>query len=148
MKHIIDNVRRTLIQTFASKEYSDRRAELVDVLNKKREAVFNTFSQKAREKSLLLKASQVGLMLPPASGDQPMTEEAYSKLAQEQKDVLTKSREDLMKELKDHINELQAEENNVEKQLEENDKEVVKFAIGHIFDELKGKYLKPGLRKL
>jgi lon-related putative ATP-dependent protease len=140
MKHIIDNVRRTLIQTFASKEYSDRRAELVDVLNKKREAVFNTFSQKAREKSLLLKASQVGLMLLPASGDQPMTEEAYSKLAQEQKDVLTKSREDLMKELKDHISELQAEENDVEKRLEENDREVVKFAIGHIFEEFKNKY--------
>jgi predicted ATP-dependent protease len=140
MKHIIDNVRRTLIQTFASKEYSNRRAELVDVLNKKREAVFNTFSQKAREKSLLLKASQVGLMLLPASGDQPMTEEAYSKLAQEQKDVLTKSREDLMKELKDHISELQAEENDVEKRLEENDREVVKFAIGHIFEEFKNKY--------
>jgi lon-related putative ATP-dependent protease len=140
MKHIIDNVRRTLIQTFASKEYSNRRAELVDVLNKKREVVFNTFSQKAREKSLLLKASQVGLMLLPASGDQPMTEEAYSKLAQEQKDVLTKNREDLMKELKDHISELQAEENDVEKRLEENDREVVKFAIGHIFEEFKNKY--------
>ena len=142
MKHTIDNVRRSLIQTFASKEYSNRRSELVDVLNKKREVIFNTFSQKAKEKGLLLKASQVGLMLLPASGDQPMTEEAYGKLTQEQKDVMTKSREDLMKELKDHINELQAEENNVEKQLEENDKEVVKFAIGHIFDELKGKYLK------
>ena len=81
-------------------------------------------------------------MLLPASGDQPMTEDAYSKLAQEQKDVLTKNREDLMKELKDHINELQAEENSVEKQLEENDHEVVKFAIGHIFEELKTKYAK------
>ena len=142
MKHTIDNVRRSLIQTFASKEYSNRRSELVDVLNKKREVIFNTFSQKAKEKSLLLKASQIGLMLLPAAGDQPMTEETYGKLTQEQKDVLTKSREDLMKELKDHINELQAEENNVEKQLEENDKEVVKFAIGHIFDELKTKYEK------
>ena len=142
MKHTIDNVRRSLIQTFASKEYSNHRAELVDVLNKKRELIFNTFSQKAKEKGLLLKASQVGLMLLPATGDQPMTEDAYSKLAQEQKDVLTKNREDLMKELKDHINELQAEENSVEKQLEENDHEVVQFAIGHIFEELKNKYAK------
>ena len=97
MKHAIDNVRHSLIQTFASKEYSNRRSELVDVLNKKREVVFNTFSQKAREKSLLLKASQIGLMLLPASGDQPMTEEAYQKLKQEDKDVLTKNRETLMR---------------------------------------------------
>ena len=140
MKHTIDNVRRSLIQTFASKEYSNRRAELVDVLNKKREVIFNTFSQKAKEKGLILKASQVGLMLLPASGDQPMTEDAYQKLTQEEKDILTKNREELMKELKDHITELQAEENNVEKRLEENDREVVKFAIGHIFEELKNKY--------
>jgi lon-related putative ATP-dependent protease len=140
MKHAIDNVRRSLIQTFTSKEYSNRRSELIDVLNKKREVVFNTFSQKAREKSLLLKSSQVGLMLLPASGDQPMTEEAYQKLKQEDKDVLMKNREELMKELKDRIAELQTEESDVEKRLEENDHEVVKFAIGHIFEELKTKY--------
>jgi predicted ATP-dependent protease len=142
MKHAIDNVRRSLIQTFASKEYSNRRSELIDVLNKKREVVFNTFSQKAREKGLLLKASQVGLMLLPASGDQQMTEEAYQKLKQEDKDVLTKNRETLMKELKDRIAELQTEESDVEKRLEENDHEVVKFAIGHIFEEMENKYRK------
>jgi lon-related putative ATP-dependent protease len=142
MKHTIDNVRRSLLQTFASKEYSNRRAELVDVLNKKRETIFNMFSVKAKEKGLLLKASQVGLMLLPAANDQPMNEDAYGKLTQEEKDTLTKNREALMKELKDHINELQAEENNVEKKLEENDSAVVKFAIGHIFDEMKTKYAK------
>ena len=47
-----------------------------------------------------------------------------------------------MKELKDRISELQAEENDVEKRLEENDREVVKFAIGHIFEEFKNKYAK------
>ena len=140
LRHAIDNVRRTLIQTFSSKEYSNRRAELVDALNKKREVIFSTFSQKAREKGLLLKASQIGLMLIPASGDQPMTEEAYQKLNPEDKDVLMKNREELMKELKDQIAELQIEESNVEKRLEENDHEVVKFAIGHIFDEIKNKY--------
>ncbi|MDD5287981.1 MAG: ATP-binding protein [Dehalococcoidales bacterium] len=142
MKHTIDNVKRTLVQTFASKEYGNHRSELVDALNKKRETVFNTLSLKAKEKGLLLKASQVGLMLIPASSDQPMSEEAFQKLNPADKDVLIKNREELMKELKDHIAELQVEENNVEKQLEENDHQVVGFTIGHIFDEMKNKYRK------
>lgn len=141
MKHAIENVSRSLAQAFTSKEYSDRRSELVDALNKKREVMFNELAEKARGKSLLLKASQVGLVLIPAGSDgQPMTEEAYQKLKQSHKDTLMKSREELMKELKDRIAELQLEESNVEKRLEENDHEVVRFAIGHIFEELKNKY--------
>jgi lon-related putative ATP-dependent protease len=142
MKHTIDNAKRSIIQAFNSKEYSDQRSEMVDSLTKKRDTAFSTLSQKAREKGLLLKASQVGLMLIPAAGDQPMSEENYQKLTQEEKDILMKNREELMKEIKDRVSELQVEQNNIEKHMEDNDHQVVTYAIDHIFDEIRDKYAK------
>ncbi|MBN1804194.1 MAG: AAA family ATPase, partial [Sedimentisphaerales bacterium] len=142
MKRIVENSKRALGQAFTSKEYSNRRAEFIEGLNKKREAVFQEFSRRAKESGLLLKTSQIGLILIPASGDQPMSEEEYEKMPQEQKDNLLKQREELTRELKNRITELQAEEGNVEKQLEDNDHQVTSFAIGFLFEELKVKYNK------
>jgi lon-related putative ATP-dependent protease len=142
MKRLIENAKRALGQAFTSKEYTDRRAEFIDVLNKKRENVFQNLSKRAKEKGLLLKASQMGLVLIPASGDQPMSEEDYEKMPQEQKDELVKRREELSHELKDRIMELQAEEGNVEKQLEDNDHQVAAFSVGFLFEDLKTRYAK------
>jgi len=142
MKRLIENAKRALGQAFTSKEYTDRRAEFIDVLNKKRDTVFQALSKRAKEQGLLLKASQMGLVLLPAAGDQPMSEADYEKMPQEQKDELVKRREELSHELKDRIMELQAEEGSVEKQLEDNDRQVAGFAIGFLYEELKTKYKK------
>lgn len=142
MKRTIENAKRALAQAYTSKEYNDHRAEIIEGLNKKRETVFQDLSKKAREKNLLLKASQMGLILIPAAGDQPMNEDVYGALPQEQKDVLLKNREELTRELKDRIMELQTEEGDVERQLEENDRQVASFSIGFIFEELRRRYNK------
>lgn len=142
MKRVIENTKRALGQAFTSKEYTDRRAEFIEGLNKKRDIAFQALSKRAKERGLLLKTSQSGLILIPASGDQPMSEEDYEKMPQEQKDDLLKRREELTRELKDRVMELQAEEGNVEKQLEDNDHQVAGYAIGFLFEELRGKYKK------
>lgn len=140
MKRLMENVRRGLIQAFSSKEYTDRHAEIIDSLNRKRDTALQEFARRARERSLLVKASQVGLVLLPASGDQPMTDEEYEKLPQERRDELLKLRETLTREFKDRILELQGEEGKAEKTLEDYDHEVAAFAIGHLFQEVKDKY--------
>lgn len=140
MKHVIENARRSLGQAFTSKDYTDHRAELIEGLNRKRDAALQAFGKRARDLGLLLKASQAGLILIPMSGDQAMSEEEYEKLPQEKKDELVKLREELTRELKDRIMELQAEESGVEKQLDDNDRQVAAYAVGFLFEELRGKF--------
>ena len=141
MKHAIENARKGLVQAFGSKEYDEQRSEIVTELNRKRETVLNAFSERAKEKSLLLKATQVGLILIPASPQgEPMSDEDYQNLSDSAKEELTNARDELSKELKDQIAELQTEESAVEQKLEETDREVASYAIDHIFQELKNRY--------
>ncbi|MDD5191142.1 MAG: AAA family ATPase, partial [Dehalococcoidales bacterium] len=140
MKKLVDNIRRVLKQAFTSREYSGRRSEIVEVLSRKREKAFEDFSERAKGKGLLLKASQAGLILIPASGDQPMTDEDFGKMPPDKKEELAKRRDELTRELKDLIMELQVEEGKIEKQLEEFDHETAANAIGYIFEEMKSKY--------
>ena len=110
MKHTIDSAKRSLAQAFTSKEYGERRSEITDQFNKKRDAAFNLISQKAKDKGLLLRTTQVGLLFVPASDGQPMSEEDYEKLSDEKKEELRKNQEELAKELNDRITEFRAEE--------------------------------------
>ena len=140
MKELIDRCRRSIQQAFSSKEYGEQRSEIADNLNKKRESAFNVMSEKAKERGLLLKATQVGLVMVPAANGQALSDEEYQALSTEEKDELNKAREELTKDVKDTLAELQDDEAAAQKQLENTDHEVAGFAISRLFEELRNKY--------
>ncbi len=140
MKHTIDNAKRSLEQAFTSKEYDERRTDITEDFNKKREAVFDAISKKAKDKGLLLQSTPVGLMLVPSSNGEPINEETYQKLSEPEKDELKKKRDELTAELKDRISRLKAEESEVSKKLEDTDREVAGYSISYLFEELRKKY--------
>ena len=140
MKRTIDNAQRSLAQAFASKEYAERRTEITEDFNRRREAAFDLIGKKAKDKRLLLQVTPVGLFFIPASNGEPMSEDEYQKLSPEDKEELKKNREELTKELKEQIAKLKTEESAVNKQLEDTDREVAGYSISHLFEELRNKY--------
>ena len=141
MRDLVDKVRRSILQAFSSKEYGERRSEIADELNRKRGSVFTVVSEKAGERGLLLKTTQVGLVLIPSIDGQQMSEEDFQNLSKEKKDELNTAREELTAELKETLVELQSEENDAQKQLEDTDHEVAAYAVSHLFEELRDKYV-------
>lgn len=140
MKRTIENAGRAIAQAFASKEYADRRAEITEAFNKKREAAFGMIGKRAKDKGFLLQTTPVGLFFIPAVDDEPMSEELYKKLSAHEKEELRKRQEELTKELKEQMTKLKSEETALEKQLEETDREVARYSMSHLFEELKNKY--------
>jgi len=76
----------------------------------------------------------------PASGDEPMSEEDYTKLSTGDKEDLKNKQEELTRELKEQITQLKTEESAIEKQLEDIDREVAGYSISYMFEELRKKY--------
>jgi lon-related putative ATP-dependent protease len=142
MKRTIDNCRRSIIQAFASKEYAERRAEITEDINKRKEAALSTISEKAKNNGLILQSTPVGLILIPAAKGEPMNEKDYDKLPAKVKEGLKQKQEELSKELKDQIARIRTEEDNVQEQLENTNREVAKYSVGHLFEELRNKYSK------
>jgi len=140
MKRAIENAGKSLAQAFASKEYADRRAEITEAYNRKREAVFNVISKRAKSHGLLLQTTPVGLFFIPASGDEPMKEEEFKKLSEKEREEIKKAQEELTRELKEQIARLKQEESAVERQLADTDREIARYSISYIFEELRGKY--------
>ncbi len=142
VKSLIDSAGRSLTQAFSSKEYADRRAEITEGFNRQRDEAFSRLSKKAQDRGFFLQTSPIGLIFVPASNGEPMKEEEYQKLSTKEKDDLRGKQEELTKELKEIVAKLKTRENAVSKQLEDTDREVAGYSIGHLFEELKNKYQK------
>ena len=140
VSHLVESARRSLAQAFTSKEYGERREEITSEYGKKREAVFNALSRKAEENGFLLQNTPVGLVFLPASDGKPMSEEDYNMLSAEEKEAMRKKQEELSRELKEQITNLRGDESAITERLEETDREVARYSISHLFEELKNRY--------
>ncbi|MFC1982539.1 AAA family ATPase [Chloroflexota bacterium] len=140
MKQTIQNARRNIAQAFVSKQYTDRRTEITEGFDKQKEAAFELLGQKAKKNGFLLQTTPVGLIFIPAPKGEPMTEEEYKELSVENKNKLQEKQEELNKELKDEVARLRVEENSIQKKLEDTDREVARYSMNSLFDELKKKY--------
>jgi len=140
VKHTIENARRSLTQAFTSKEYNERQSEITEAYNQKREAAFKTLSKRAEDQGFVIQNTAVGLIFVPAVEGKPISEESYRNLSSGEKDVLLTKQENLTKELKDQINQLKAEESNIQDQLDDTDREVASYSISFLFEELKNRY--------
>jgi lon-related putative ATP-dependent protease len=142
MTRLIENARRSIEQAFASKEYAARRGEVTEQFSKQREAIFERLRSKAEEQGFRLQSTPFGVVFVPLVDGRPMTEEEYGKLSKENRNELEKIRERLTKELQEQVARLRSQEREVQQQLEATDKDVARYAIGHLFEELKNKYKK------
>jgi lon-related putative ATP-dependent protease len=140
METTIEDARRSLVQTFTSKEYAQRREEITEDFNKKKEAVFKKLDKKARENGFILQTTPVGVLFIPASDGEPMSEEAYNELGDKEKEELKKKQQELADELKEQIARLTSERSAIDKQLEDTDREVAGYSIRHLFAKLREKY--------
>jgi lon-related putative ATP-dependent protease len=142
MEVTIDDARRSLVKTFTSKEYAERRGEITEDFDKKRAAVFKMLEKKAREMGFILQATPVGVVFVPAADGEPMSEEAYNKLETGEKEALKKKQDELADELKEQIAKLTTEQSAIDKQLEDTDREVAGYSVRHLFERLREKYAK------
>jgi len=140
MEVAVDSARRSLVQTFTSKEYAERREGITEDFNKKRATVFKMLEKKAREKGFILQATPVGVVFVPAADGEPMSEEAYNKLGSAEKEALKKKQDELADEMKAQIAKLSTEQSAIDKQLEDTDREVAGYSIRHLFEKLGEKY--------
>jgi len=142
MKSLIENAKHSIMQAFAGKEYTERMADITDAFKKKRETVFRKLNKKAAASGLLIQATPAGLAIVPASDGKPMSDEDYQKLSDAAREELISKRDELSIELKNAITKLGDEESEVEKKLGKTNREVVQYAISHLFEKTMAKYRK------
>ena len=140
MRKLVSEATRDITRAFESGEYSQRREDLSQDFRRERDDLFSSLNERAQEEGLLLQPTPVGLALIPHRDGRAMTEEEMASMTAEERDRLGPIREKLESELKQAFNHVRGAERQVNERIQQMDQEIVRYAMGFLFQELREKY--------
>ena len=146
LKRDIDDLiiaaRKVLPEIFESEDYIARRQATTKAMEVERNELFAQLNKLAQEKGFVLRSTPSGLLVVPVSEGQPLTDEQIAALDPKSLEVITKAREELDVELRNAMRELRKMEIQVNSRVENLNRDVSLFAIGHIISDLQTSYSK------
>lgn len=148
VQEFIEAARREIPTAFESEDYSTRREALEVEFNNRRQELFNLLSRKAREQGFILQSSPAGIFIIPTKDGQPLSQEAFESLPEEEKSQILQRRSAIEAELREVFREVRRMEREFQNRLRELDKFVVDNVINRHLEELMEAYQEyPGVKE-
>lgn len=140
MASLVNELRSALTAAFESDDYR-RRHQAIDREVKDRSSnQLHDLGERARAEGLALIAGPMGFILVPMRGDEPLPEEEFGKLPDDEKARLRERMHVFQEELADLLRQVPAWERERSRRVRELDRDVVKNAVGNLVEEMRSKY--------
>ncbi len=140
MDDLIEAARREIPRAFESEDYERRRNDILNDLQNERTKMFNELQQTAAEMGLGLEMTQVGIVTVPMSHGRPLAREEFDKLPDREKQAIEQRSAELQDKIQQALARTRKMEKEANQRIEQLDREIAMFAVGHLLDELNQKY--------
>jgi lon-related putative ATP-dependent protease len=140
LRELVEDVRRELATAFESEEYIDRREEAIREFREERQAELEAFEKEAQEAGMVVGRGPAGIVVAPAKNGEVMSPQEYAELPEEERKAIDRRREELQDKLEEILRKHHRKEKAARAQVRKLDQEVARFAIGHLFEELRARY--------
>ncbi|MDI6890070.1 MAG: ATP-binding protein [Thermodesulfovibrionales bacterium] len=141
MEELIKILRVEIPKVFESKEYEKQRNKIIEEAQKKQRDIFSSLEEEAQAKGFSVRKTVSGLIIIPVKKTgEPLTEEEYELLDEKTRKRIDEIGKTLQEKLNDVVRVAREAEKLVKDELAKFEKEAALAAVGHLIDELKGKY--------
>ena len=142
MDALVETAKREIPRAFESENYEKRRNDILDEVQQERNRMLTDLQHRAEEMGLAIEMTTVGIATIPMVHGKPLSREDFEK----RPDSLKKEIEERSHQLQGLIQQVLARGRKLEKEanerIEQLDREVALFAVGHLLDELRDRYKK------
>ena len=140
MDELVETCKTEIPRAFESENYEKRRNDILNEVQQERTRLLTELQKNAEEMGLAIEMTQIGIVTVPIVKGKPLSREDFEKLPNDVKQEI-QQRSD---QLQDRIQQVLARSRKIEKEaaqkIEQLDKEVALFAVGHMLDEFRDKY--------
>ena len=140
MKEFIEDCRREIPRAFEREEYEKQKNEMMQSLQERRNEALRELREKAQELEHDVRVGPTGVMAVPMVDGEHVTGEDFDALSEERKNDLREKGEQIRQMIAQKLSKLRQEQKKDKDKLEELDREVVLYAVGHLIEALKEKY--------
>jgi len=140
MDEVVVHTREEIPKAFESKEYEERKTRIANTFETEREKGFAEIEKKAEERGFTVDITTAGIMTIPLLKGRPLRREEFSLIPEDQKKEIQQRGEELQSEINEVLTRVRKLEKETKDKVQELDKEVALFAIGHLLQDLRDKY--------
>jgi lon-related putative ATP-dependent protease len=140
MDGLIEELRAAIPAAFASDDYQARKQSIVDEYKERQETALKTLNEQAKEKNIALIRTPMGLALAPRKGEEVLSPEEFEKLPDSDQEAIKTEIEGLQRELQGILQQVPRWETDQREKTRELDREVTRFAVGHLIDGIRKRY--------
>lgn len=141
MDELIKILRVEIPKVFESKEYEKQKNKILEEAQTKQKEIFSSLEEEAQEKGFSVRKTVSGLIIIPVKKKgEPLTEEEFELFDEKMRKKVDEVGKTLQEKLNDAVRIVREAEKLVKEQLARLEKEAALAAVGHLIDELKGKY--------
>lgn len=133
-------IQRDIPSLFESDEYSSKREETLQEVQKKGQSANQEIREKAQEKGFVMQQTFMGTALVPVKDGQPLKDDDLQKLPQEEQDDIERRREELQEEIKDIQKRYRRLDREARDKVKELDRNAVLARLEGPLDDLRDKY--------
>jgi lon-related putative ATP-dependent protease len=140
MEELVSHARDEIPKAFEGKEYEERKTRIANTFESEREKAFAEIEKKAEQRGFAVDITTSGIMTIPLIKGRPLRREEFSLLQGDQKKEIQEKGEQLQSEMNEILADMRKLEKEAKDKVQELDKEVALFAIGHLLQDLRDKY--------
>lgn len=141
MDDFVKTARVEIPRAFESDNYEKRKNEILESIQRKREALLAELQRESAELGFSIEATPVGIASVPLTRDgRPYSREEYEALPEETKQQIKERGAKLQESTNQFIARSRQLEKEAQEKLRELDTEIAMFAVGHLLEDLRAKY--------
>jgi lon-related putative ATP-dependent protease len=140
MERFVSEARREITRAFESDDWQRRTRQLASDLDGRREQAIAAFRDYARQHGLALEFTSSGVMTLPLIDGNPASGEEFERLSEADKEAYRTHSREVEERVPEVISEMRGLERQAREGMSMLEREVALFAVGHLVDDLKGRY--------
>ncbi len=140
MQEMVSDLLREIPRAFESEDYEKQREAILREMQEQRNQTLTEMEHKASERGFALLKTATGLGMAPVLNGQILTPEAYQQLDEDTRHEIEGRQELLQDEMAEMMRTIRDLEKGTKRRLQDFDREIADFAVGHLIDELKQEY--------
>jgi len=139
MERLLQEVPNALKGAFESEDYQNRMQAMQQEFKEYQQSVFDDLQKKAKEKNLTLIKTPTGMAFAPLRDEEIMPPDEFQKLPEDERKAIEKDMEEMQNESQRMFQKFPAWQRDIRKKINDLNREVVLYALGHLIDEIRDK---------
>jgi predicted ATP-dependent protease len=141
MERLMENLRSAIPSAFESESYRARKHVIEQEVKDQQEKIFEVLQNEAEGKGIAVLRTPTGIVLAPMQQGEVMKPEDFEKLPESEHQKIEKAIATLQEKLQAALHEIPKLEHEGREKIRQLNQEVVMFAVGHLIEEMRKKYL-------